>query len=35
VAGPEDIGPAIAALLGDENGWINGQRIEVNGGVMM
>jgi len=35
VAGPDDIGPAIAALLGDENGWVNGQRIEVNGGVMM
>jgi NAD(P)-dependent dehydrogenase (short-subunit alcohol dehydrogenase family) len=35
VAGPEDIGPAIASLLADENGWVNGQRIEVNGGVMM
>lgn len=35
VAGPEDIGPAIASLLSDENGWVNGQRIEVNGGVMM
>ncbi len=35
VAGPDDIGPAIAALLSDENGWVNGQRIEVNGGVMM
>ena len=35
VAGPNDIGPAIASLLNDENGWINGQRIEVNGGVMM
>lgn len=35
VAGPEDIGPAIAFLLADENGWVNGQRIEVNGGVMM
>jgi NAD(P)-dependent dehydrogenase (short-subunit alcohol dehydrogenase family) len=35
VAGPDDIGPAIAALLADENGWVNGQRIEVNGGVMM
>ena len=35
VAGPDDIGPAIASLLGDENGWVNGQRIEVNGGVMM
>jgi NAD(P)-dependent dehydrogenase (short-subunit alcohol dehydrogenase family) len=35
VAGPDDIGPAIAALLADDNGWVNGQRIEVNGGVMM
>ena len=35
VAGPDDIGPAIAALLSDENGWVNGQRIEVNGGVML
>jgi NAD(P)-dependent dehydrogenase (short-subunit alcohol dehydrogenase family) len=35
VAGPDDIGPAIASLLADDNGWINGQRIEVNGGVMM
>jgi NAD(P)-dependent dehydrogenase (short-subunit alcohol dehydrogenase family) len=35
VAGPNDIGPAIAALLADDNGWVNGQRIEVNGGMMM
>jgi NAD(P)-dependent dehydrogenase (short-subunit alcohol dehydrogenase family) len=35
VAGPDDIGSALAALLADENGWVNGQRIEVNGGVMM
>ena len=35
VAGPDDIGPAIASLLADDNGWVNGQRIEVNGGVMM
>ena len=35
VAGAEDIGPAIASLLADNNGWVNGQRIEVNGGVMM
>ena len=35
VAGPEDIGPAIASLLSDDNGWVNGQRLEVNGGVMM
>jgi NAD(P)-dependent dehydrogenase (short-subunit alcohol dehydrogenase family) len=35
VAGRDDIGPAIASLLADDNGWVNGQRIEVNGGVMM
>lgn len=29
---PDDIGPMIASLLGDENRWINGQRIEVSGG---
>lgn len=30
---PDDIGSAVAALLTQENGWINGQRIEVAGGV--
>jgi NAD(P)-dependent dehydrogenase (short-subunit alcohol dehydrogenase family) len=30
---PEDIGGAIAALLGDGNRWVTGQRIEVSGGV--
>jgi NAD(P)-dependent dehydrogenase (short-subunit alcohol dehydrogenase family) len=30
---PEDIGPMIAALLGEENRWINAQRIEVTGGM--
>jgi NAD(P)-dependent dehydrogenase (short-subunit alcohol dehydrogenase family) len=30
---PEDIGPMIAALLGEENRWINAQRIEVSGGM--
>lgn len=29
---PDDIGPMIAALLGDANRWINAQRIEVSGG---
>jgi len=28
----DDIGPMIASLLGEENRWINGQRIEVSGG---
>jgi NAD(P)-dependent dehydrogenase (short-subunit alcohol dehydrogenase family) len=29
----DDIGPAIAALLGEGNRWVTGQRIEVSGGV--
>jgi NAD(P)-dependent dehydrogenase (short-subunit alcohol dehydrogenase family) len=29
---PDDIGGAIAALLADENRWVNAQRIEVSGG---
>jgi NAD(P)-dependent dehydrogenase (short-subunit alcohol dehydrogenase family) len=33
VGEPDDIGPMIAALLGDENRWINAQRIEVSGGM--
>ena len=32
---PDDIGGVIAALLGAENSWINGQRIEVSGGVFL
>ena len=32
---PDDIGPMIAALLSDENRWINGQRIEVSGGASL
>jgi NAD(P)-dependent dehydrogenase (short-subunit alcohol dehydrogenase family) len=35
VAGPEDIGPVIAALLSEGNGWINAQRIEATGGVLI
>ncbi len=30
---PGDIGGAIASLIGEESGWINGQRIEVSGGI--
>ena len=30
---PDDIGSTVATLLTQENGWINGQRIEVAGGV--
>jgi hypothetical protein len=29
----DDIGPVIAALLGDANHWVTGQRIEASGGV--
>jgi NAD(P)-dependent dehydrogenase (short-subunit alcohol dehydrogenase family) len=29
----DDIGPAIAALLGEANHWVTGQRIEVSGGL--
>ena len=31
----EDIGPMIAALLAEENGWVNAQRIEVSGGMLI
>lgn len=30
---PDDIGAAMAALLSDDMGWVNGQRIEVSGGI--
>jgi NAD(P)-dependent dehydrogenase (short-subunit alcohol dehydrogenase family) len=30
---PDDIGDAIAALLSDDLAWMNGQRIEVSGGM--
>ena len=33
VAVADDIGAAIAALLGDGNRWVTGQRIEVSGGI--
>lgn len=32
---PDDIGPAVAALLTDDNRWINAQRIEVSGGMFV
>ena len=32
---PDDIGPMIAALLSDDNRWVNGQRIEVSGGMAL
>ena len=30
---PDDIGGAVAALLSEDNRWINGQRIDVSGGI--
>lgn len=32
---PDDIGGAIAALLSEENRWVNAQRIEVSGGQFL
>jgi NAD(P)-dependent dehydrogenase (short-subunit alcohol dehydrogenase family) len=32
---PDDVGPMIAALLADDNRWVNGQRIEVSGGMVL
>lgn len=32
---PDDIGGAIAALLSEGNRWVNAQRIEVSGGVLI
>ena len=32
---PDDIGPMIASLLSEENRWVNGQRIEVSGGMQL
>jgi NAD(P)-dependent dehydrogenase (short-subunit alcohol dehydrogenase family) len=32
---PDDIGPAIASLLSDDNRWITAQRIEISGGMFV
>ncbi|GAB4061832.1 SDR family NAD(P)-dependent oxidoreductase [Uliginosibacterium sediminicola] len=32
---PDDIGGAISALLSEDNRWVNGQRIEVSGGIFL
>ncbi len=32
---PDDVGPMIASLLSDDNRWVNGQRIEVSGGMAL
>jgi NAD(P)-dependent dehydrogenase (short-subunit alcohol dehydrogenase family) len=35
VGEPDDVGGAVAMLLAPESGWINGQRIEVSGGMAL
>ena len=30
---PDDIGPMVASMLSEDNRWVNGQRIEVSGGM--
>jgi NAD(P)-dependent dehydrogenase (short-subunit alcohol dehydrogenase family) len=32
---PDDIGPMIAALLSEDNRWVNAQRIEASGGMFL
>ena len=32
---PDDIGPMIASLLQPDNRWINAQRIEASGGMLL
>ena len=32
---PDDVGGAVAALLSDDSHWVNGQRIEVAGGIFL
>lgn len=32
---PDDVGRAVAALLGDDMRWVNGQRIEASGGIQL
>lgn len=32
---PDDIGAAVVALLSEQTGWINGQRVEASGGVLL
>jgi NAD(P)-dependent dehydrogenase (short-subunit alcohol dehydrogenase family) len=35
VGQPDDVGPMIASLLSEDNGWVNAQRIEVSGGMAL
>jgi len=32
---PNDIGGAVASLLSEDNRWVNGQRLEVSGGIFL
>ncbi|MDN6073096.1 MAG: 3-oxoacyl-ACP reductase, partial [Enterobacterales bacterium] len=32
---PDDIGKMLASFLSDDNHWVNGQRIEVSGGMRL
>jgi NAD(P)-dependent dehydrogenase (short-subunit alcohol dehydrogenase family) len=32
---PDDIGPFIASLLSDDSRWLNGQRLELSGGIFL
>ncbi|PLZ00309.1 3-oxoacyl-ACP reductase [Burkholderia sp. WAC0059] len=32
---PDDVGPMIASLLSEDHRWVNGQRIEVSGGLAL
>ena len=32
---PDDIGPMIASLLSEDHRWVDAQRIEVSGGMMI
>lgn len=32
---PDDVGGAVASLLDEGSGWINGQRVEVSGGMLI
>jgi NAD(P)-dependent dehydrogenase (short-subunit alcohol dehydrogenase family) len=35
VGQPDDIGGVVAFLCSDEAGWLNGQRLEVTGGIYL
>jgi NAD(P)-dependent dehydrogenase (short-subunit alcohol dehydrogenase family) len=32
VGQPDDIGAAVASILSDDFGWVNGARIDISGG---